>query len=107
MENSVNKNDNSKDSLINKPDVKKEPITTHDAGLTNENEALYANPDKDTPSKAHYTKGESAFRDKNDNGTEAVDYFVDEEDMLESQLSPEKKNNQDSFDKEYGKDSPK
>ncbi|MCG9793327.1 hypothetical protein [Flavobacterium algicola] len=105
MENSQNNNYNDKDSLIEKPDIKKEPISTHDAGLTNENEELYSNPEKDGPKKAHFTKGEKALEDSKDNDADGVDYFVDEEDILNSQNSPEKRNSQDAFDKEYGKDS--
>jgi len=86
MENSVNKN-----SLSEKPDFKKEPITNHDAGLNNENGELYGDLKDEKPLKDNSPPLEKDLNTKKEENCGEVDNFIDEEDIVNSEFSPTKK----------------
>ncbi|MGM8362712.1 hypothetical protein ACSV4D_12435 [Flavobacterium sp. ARAG 55.4] len=103
METNKDKNDTTKKGFSQKPYSKMEPVTNHDAGLTNDNEELYGTPQNEKPLK-DIKPDKKPYESGNESDKNATHQFVDEEDIV-GDTNLVDNNDPDCFDKQYGKDS--
>lgn len=105
MKTEENKNNTTKKGFSEKPYSKIDPVTNHDAGLTKDNEELYGTPQNELPLK-DIKPDKKPYEDTVQNSEDKTNgEFTDEEDIVRDSTTPIENNDQDSFDKQYGKDS--
>ena len=104
METPNDKNKEEINGFSEKPYSKIEPVTNHDAGLTNDNEELYGTPQVEVPEENDNKESESSSKSEKEIENSS-DEFTNEEDIVKDKTTPLENNDQDCFDKQYGKDS--
>lgn len=82
MKTSNDKNKSEINGFSEKPYSKIEPVTPHDAGLTDDKDELYGTPQTDSDNDKSSPKQESNSQDPDENKPDGSEYFEEEEEVV-------------------------